>query len=109
MYYNHFLSLWYINEKCDLIFYIVNKQSKGCVDGSIAIKSCLTLHILKWQKKQKVFGFYNRYFFFKYIYSSAGWRLKNFIKFESSILAQNERWRQAWGMQVERESVAIHE
>ena len=28
-----------------MIFDIVNKQSKGCVDGMMAIKSCLTLHI----------------------------------------------------------------
>ena len=48
--------------KCDLFFNIVNKQSKGCVDGSIAIKSCLTLHILMTEKAKGIW-FFNRYFF----------------------------------------------
>lgn len=44
-----------------MIFDIVNKQSKGCVDGMMAIKSCLTLHIFLRQKKQDK-GFKNRAF-----------------------------------------------
>ena len=35
-----------------MIFDIVNKQSKGCVDGMMAIKSCLTLHIFKDRKSK---------------------------------------------------------
>ena len=55
-----------------------------------------TAHFKMTEKAKGIWFFLNRYFFFKYIlYSSAGLRLKNFIKFESSILAQNERWRQA--------------